>query len=109
MSKPIRQKTPKPSIPSSWLMGVRLAILQLLSRQPGYQTNQNDLLFALRQQGFVIGVDKLRVELAWLDQVSHTLIIRADIAMLTDTGLAATQGARLIPGIRPPFPHEIFH
>jgi hypothetical protein len=67
------------------------------------------LLFALRQQGFVIGFDQLRVELAWLDQVAHALIIRADIAKLTDAGLAVTQGVRLIPGIRPPFPHEIFH
>jgi len=90
---------------------VRLRILQTLSRQPAYTTNQEVLLYALREQGQAISHDRLYVELSWLQQVAGALAYQhaggAHVAQLTNKGLDVVNDLLSIPGIRRPTPDEL--
>lgn len=91
-------------------MDIRLLILLALRNQPGYMANQEVLIFILREQGHAISREQIHVELSWLNQVANAVIVRVSggmhIATLTSDGLDATEGTRIIPGIRRPLPHE---
>jgi hypothetical protein len=103
------KKTKNTTTSSPWRQSARLAILQYLNRCPGFQAKPNDVRFGLNQQGFALCADQILVELSWLAQVSNTLQFKSGIAQLTNDGLAVVKGARVIPGIRPPFPNELIH
>lgn len=90
---------------------LRLRILQILSKQNAYASNQEVLLFMLREQGHAIGRDKLHIELSWLEQIANVLACRVTgdryVATLTNNGLEVVEGVLTIPGIRKPKPNEI--
>lgn len=90
---------------------LRLKILQVLKKEPAYTAHQETLIFALKQQGFVINRDQLHIELAWLDKNADCLINQVvggvHIATLTGTGLEVVEGLQVIPAIRAPRPEEL--
>ena len=90
---------------------IRLRILQVLYRQPGYTANQEVMIAQLKDQGYQLSRDKLHIELAWLDQQADMLVDRASsgvhIATLTGDGLDLVNGTISLPGIRAPRPEEL--
>lgn len=89
---------------------IRLLILQVLAQQPQYTANQEVLLSALKVQGYALSRDQLHIELAWLDNISETLVDKSSsgvhILTLTGDGLDVVDGLKTIPGIRRPLPNH---
>jgi len=85
------------------LRDLRLRVLKVLRASDRYVANESVILNALRLQGHAISVEKLRVEIAWLGQVTATLRYHfySDLccAQLTDRGLAVADGTLVFPGI----------
>ncbi len=90
---------------------LRLLILLALYWQNGYTANQEVLIAKLKEKGYVINRDLLKIELAWLDQVADAIVDQVSggvhIATLTGDGLEFVEGSREIPGIRRPRPEEL--
>ena len=84
-------------------LDLRLKILQALRKESGYTANDRCLLFAVREKGHAISIERIHVELAWLDQIAHVLDHRISgnthVAMLNDTGFDVVEGTLSLPGI----------
>lgn len=90
---------------------LRLVILQILYKQPGYVANETVIQMALKQHGIVVNRDQLHLELSWLDASVDCLVDQISggvhIANLSGNGMEVVEGSQNIPGIRRPRPDEI--
>lgn len=82
---------------------MRRMLLEALEREPGYAAPDLLLQAALEAQAMVVGLDRLRTELAWLAEqglVEHM----TGATMLTPRGLDVALGRADVPGVqrRPP-------
>ena len=87
---------------------LRLVILQIID-EAGGETNSRILATELPGLGHSISADRLRSELAWLEeQVAVTLAEAGSmhVVTLTERGADLAAGRTAIPGIRRPAPHE---
>jgi hypothetical protein len=88
---------------------IRLAVLQILAQNPSYDANEMVLRQALASLGHHISRDRLRTELAWLDEqclISATDVSGVTVARLTGRGEDAAAGRTVVPGVRRPGPEE---
>ena len=85
----------------------RLILLQLLDQAEGYDLNTNILSSALGEFGHRPSLDKLRAEIAWLEEqglVETRLVGAILVAKATSRGLDAAHGRARIPGVKRPGP-----
>jgi DNA-binding GntR family transcriptional regulator len=85
----------------------RLCILQSLEADPGYDLNEHVLAAALDALGHSLSRDRLRGELAWLEEqglATVTDVSGVHVARLTARGADAALGRARIPGVARPRP-----
>lgn len=86
---------------------LRLAVLRLLDQAEGYDLNIHILRDALARLSHRPSVDKLRSELAWLEEqglvVTHQ-VGSIVVATATERGLDAAHGRAKVPGVKRPGP-----
>lgn len=82
---------------------MRRMLLEALEREPGYTAPDLLLQSALESHGMVVGIDRIRTELAWLAEQGLTEH-HANAAVLTSRGLDVALGRADVPGVqrRPP-------
>lgn len=86
---------------------MRLVVLKALAEDAGYEHNENILQTILDQFGHRISRDRLRTELAWLEEqglVQVREVMDCRIAALTGRGADVAAGAATIPGVKRPRP-----
>ena len=87
---------------------LRLAILQIIEGAGG-ETNSRILAAELPGVGHRVGADRLRTELAWLDEQGAVTLAEVGsmhVVALTERGADLVAGRATIPGLRRPAPHE---
>lgn len=78
---------------------MRRMLLESLERERGYTAPEILLQASLESHGMVVGVDRVRTELAWLAE--QGLVERNDeVAMLTQRGVDVALGRADVPGVR---------
>lgn len=85
----------------------RLAILQLLQKEPGYRLNDAILQDLLGQLGQSAPLALVRTELAWLEQMGQLTtqsLPGCTVALLLEAGADAALGMANVPGIARPRP-----
>lgn len=85
----------------------RLAILQLLQRDPDYSINDSLLQQLLAAQGHGVSIAVVRADLAWLEQLgllSTTELPGCTVALLRNDGVDVAMGVAVVPGIARPRP-----
>ena len=85
----------------------RLAILQLLQRDPDYSINDQLLQQLLAAQGHGVGIAVVRADLAWLEQlglVATNDLPGCTVALLRSEGVDVAIGVSVVPGIARPRP-----
>ena len=85
----------------------RLRILQLLAEADGYDLNIRILGAALAEIGHQPSQDKLRSELAWLEEqglIATRVVGSIVVATAAHRGLDAAKGRARIPGVKRPEP-----
>jgi hypothetical protein len=86
----------------------RLAALSALAVAAGYRMSVRSLRGQIELIGYVVSLDRLHTDLAWLDE--QGLVERdtaADQATLTDRGLDVVMGRAEAPGVKRPEPGEV--
>lgn len=87
---------------------LRLAILQLLEAQPGYQANDSILVEAAAGLGLRATRDQVRGEIAWLAEQGllerEELAGRLVLVSATERGCDVAKGLALAPGVKRPGP-----
>jgi len=87
---------------------LRLAILQVLAQDPGYDLNETILAKVVNSLGHTVSRDGLRSQLAWLAEqglVTVTTVAGAlQVAKLTARGKDTAEGLALAPGVARPEP-----
>ena len=86
---------------------MRLAVLRILDQAEGYDLNTHILREALVRLGHRPSVDKLRSEIAWLEEqglVRTHSVGSVLVATATARGLDAANGRARVPGVRRPEP-----
>jgi len=87
----------------------RLAILRALEEDPDYAHNEMVLRVALGTLGHSVSHDRLRADLAWLEEqqlVTIDGVADLQVARLTARGEDAALGRARVPGVRRPGPGE---
>jgi Fe2+ or Zn2+ uptake regulation protein len=85
----------------------RLAILQLLAKDPDYSINDTLLQQLLGQVGHGVGMAVVRADLAWLEQLgllATSELPGCTIAVLRNDGVDVANGVATVPGIARPRP-----
>jgi len=85
----------------------RLAILQLLQRDPDYSINDQLLQQLLTQTGHGVAMAVVRADLAWLEQLgllSTNELPGCTVALLRNDGADVAMGVSVVPGIARPRP-----
>lgn len=85
----------------------RLAILQLLQRDPDYSINDSLLQPLLASQGHGVSIAVVRADLAWLEQLgllSTNELPGCTVALLRSDGVDVAMGVSVVPGIARPRP-----
>lgn len=85
----------------------RLAILQLLQRDPDYSINDSLLQQLLSAQGHGVSLAVARGDLAWLEQMgllSTNELPGCTVAILRNEGVDVALGVSVVPGIARPRP-----
>jgi Fe2+ or Zn2+ uptake regulation protein len=85
----------------------RLAILQLLAKDPDYSINDTLLQQLLGQVGHGVGMAVVRADLAWLEQLgllATSELPGCTIAVLRNDGVDVANGVAGVPGIARPRP-----
>lgn len=85
----------------------RLAILQLLQRDPDYSINDQLLQQLLAAQGHGVSLAVVRADLAWLEQlglVTTNELPGCTVALLRNEGVDVATGVSVVPGIARPRP-----
>ena len=83
----------------------RLVVLRVLAESAGYTANEYILQQMLEQFGHVVSIDRVRTDLAWLqEQQMLTISDVADvqIARITARGQDVAAGRTVAPGIKRP-------
>ncbi len=83
----------------------RLVVLRVLAESSGYTANEFILQQMLEQFGHVVSIDRVRTDLAWLqEQQMLTISDVADvqIAHITARGQDVAAGRTVVPGIKRP-------
>ena len=82
---------------------LRLMLLELLEKAPGYAAPERLLQEQLESQAMVISIDRVRTELTWLMEQGLVEYISVTV-ILTDRGVDAAKGRADVPGVqrRPP-------
>ena len=86
---------------------LRLRVLQLLDKAEGYDLNIRILGAALEEIGHRQSLDKLRAELAWLEEqglVVTRTVGSIVVATATARGLDVANGRARVPGVKRPDP-----
>ncbi len=90
---------------------IRLAILQILAKDPGYSLNHEVLATALHHlRAHSLTDDQVKAELQWLADLGLVEIEQVDrftIAKLTHLGKRAAVGRATIPGVARPDPADV--
>jgi len=89
---------------------LRITILRLLLEQPDYALNESVLLDAVTDFGFAPSRDKLRAELAWLQEqglISLSGVSHCQVATLTQRGEDVAACRTTVPGVKRPRPGEL--
>jgi hypothetical protein len=86
---------------------MRLAILLLLAKDSGFDLNEHLLRDLLTTYGHNISRDRLRIELAWLEE--QNLVKKEDlegtwVARLNGRGFDVAEGRSVVPGVKRPGP-----
>jgi hypothetical protein len=87
----------------------RLTILRLLSDSNEYKAHEYLLQEALERLGHAVSGDRLRADLAWLEEaglVELDAVADVQVPRLTGRGLDVAQGRTQHPGVRRPRPGE---
>jgi hypothetical protein len=85
----------------------RLAILQLLQKEPGYRLNDAIIQDLLSQLGQATPLSLVRTELAWLEQngqLTTQELPGCTVAILLEAGADTGAGISYVPGIARPRP-----
>lgn len=85
----------------------RLAVLQLLQKEPGYRLNDAIICDLLTQLGQASPLSLVRTELAWLEQngqLTTQELPGCTVAILLEAGAETALGASMVPGIARPRP-----
>lgn len=82
----------------------RLAILVALLLRPGYRLPIGTLQGVLSSAGYTVGLDRLRIDCAWLASNADAVTTEADVATLTAAGADIAAGNSQVPGIGRPGP-----
>ncbi len=85
----------------------RLCILQSLEADSGYDLNEHVLAAALEALGHGLSHDRLRSELAWLEEqglIKVSDVGGVHVARLTERGADCALGRARIPGVARPRP-----
>lgn len=85
----------------------RLAILQLLQRDPDYSINDDLIRRLLATQGHGVSIAVVRADLAWLEQlglVSTNELPGCTVVLLRNEGVDVATGVSVVPGIARPRP-----
>ena len=89
---------------------IRLAVLRLLAGQTGWLENDEVIQAALRSYGYVLSLDQVRTELAWLEEQSLVNLDREVgrmwVARLLRRGQEAAEGIAQVPGVKRPGPED---
>ena len=83
----------------------RLVVLRVLAESGGYTANEFILQQMLEQFGHVVSIDRVRTDLAWLqEQQMLTISDVADvqIARITARGQDVAAGRTVVPGVKRP-------
>lgn len=87
---------------------LRITLLRLLAAQPAYKANSSLLTDAADSVGLTTTRDKVKTELAWLEEQNLVRLAGPDdrllIATLTERGLDVAGGRVRVPGVKPPAP-----
>lgn len=87
----------------------RLIILRALAQDADYSMNEYILTRILKSFSHGVSQDKLRTELAWLEEQGLLTIDKSTgvyVCKLTNRGLSVAQGDTIAPGVRRPMPGE---
>ena len=87
----------------------RLVILRMLAQDPGYSHNEYVLSAALASYGHKLSKDRIRTELAWLDeqQLIHLEDVSGvKVARLSSRGADVAAGTATCPGVKRPGPED---
>lgn len=87
----------------------RLAVLQLLAGKSSYTLDETVLAKGLAAQGLAISRDRLKTDLAWMEEQSLLAGNQPGgvwIATLTMRGLDVSRGLTVVPGVARPEPGE---
>ncbi len=85
----------------------RLTLLLLLAESPDYRANHFLLQSALDGFGHSVSMDRLKTDLAWLQEQGLVTIAETasvQVPQLTDRGLDVAQGRVVHPGVKRPRP-----
>jgi repressor of nif and glnA expression len=91
---------------------IRLVILRVLQQDPDYSHNEYIIQRLLARFGHNISTDKVRTELAWLEEngLIRTARTAGDtdviVAKLTARGDDVGSGRTVVPGVQRPRPEE---
>ena len=86
---------------------MRLSILLVLEQDPGYSQNEHLLRRILGQVGHEMGFDRLRTELAWLEEQGLVTLVKhgdLQVVKLTNRGEDVALGHSTVPGVQRPRP-----
>ena len=87
----------------------RLVILQLLEKSTGYTANEYTIYAALPGFGHEASMDRVRTDLAWLDEQGLVALDApggVHLAKLTQRGLDVATGRATVDGVKRPGPGE---
>ena len=80
----------------------RLALLKLLRECPGETVNSRVLLAGVLLHGHSVSADRLRVDVAWLEEMEMVTVRDASdvlLVALTERGTEVAAGTVRVPGI----------
>lgn len=81
----------------------RLVVLRVLAESSGYTANEFILQQMLEQFGHVVSIDRVRTDLAWLqEQQMLTIGDVADVQIARRAARTWPQAASVVPGIKRP-------
>ncbi len=86
---------------------LRLVVISSLAQDSDYAHNEYVLKQMLGQLGHKVSSDKLRTELAWLQEqglVELQDVAGTVVAKLTGRGLDVAEGSVVVPGVHRPVP-----
>ncbi|WP_066667369.1 MULTISPECIES: VpaChn25_0724 family phage protein [unclassified Sphingomonas] len=92
----------------TFLPHLRLTLLRVLEKAPGYCANSSILTQAVREMGLAATRDQVRAELAWLADQRLVSTLEPSgglvVATITERGFDVAGGVAVVPGVQRPTP-----